>query len=79
MRILLVDDSFRLLELVTDALVAAGYGVDAVTTAAELFSAVKTTAYDLLIIDLMLPDLDGADAIQTLRAENYSPPILIVT
>jgi two-component system OmpR family response regulator len=79
MRILLVEDSLRLQELLAEGLRGAGFGVDAVTTVAELLSATKTVSYDLLIVDLMLPDGDGADAVRTLRAGHCSVPILIIT
>jgi two-component system OmpR family response regulator len=79
MRILLVEDNLRLQELLTEALRGAGYGVDAVSTVAELLSSARATKYDLLIVDLMLPDGDGLDAIRLLRSENLSVPILIMT
>jgi len=79
MRILLVEDSSRLEELLTEALVRAGYLVDAVATVAELLSATRAIAYDLLLVDLMLPDGDGADGIRTLRAEGCCVPILIMS
>ena len=79
MRILLVEDSVRLQELLSDALNRAGYGLDAVATVAELLGAAASIRYDLIIVDLGLPDGDGRDAIRSLRKAGLTVPILIVT
>ena len=79
MRLLLAEDSERLQELLSESLKQAGYMLDVVATAAELFSSVGATKYDLLIIDLGLPDGDGLSAIRDLRATGMSVPILIIT
>jgi DNA-binding response OmpR family regulator len=79
MRLLLVEDSVRLQELLGDALNRAGYGLDAVGTVAELLTAAASIRYDLIIIDLGLPDGDGLDAIRTLRKMGLTVPILIIT
>ena len=79
MRLLLAEDSERLQELLSESLKNAGYMLDVVATAAELLSSVAATKYDLLIIDLGLPDGDGLSAIRSLRATGVSLPILIVT
>jgi DNA-binding response OmpR family regulator len=78
-RLLLAEDSERLQELLSESLKNAGYMLDVVATAAELFSSVAATKYDLLIIDLGLPDGDGLGAIRDLRATGMSLPILIIT
>src|SRR5262249_14630207 len=56
MRLLLVEDSLRLQELLADPLRRAGYGLDAVGTVADLLSSVAVVQYDLIIVDLGLPD-----------------------
>ena len=76
---MLAEDSERLQELLSESLKQAGYMLDVVATAAELFSSVAATKYDLLIIDLGLPDGDGLSAIRDLRATGMSVPILIIT
>jgi len=78
-RLLRAEDSERLQELLSESLKQAGYMLDVVATAAELFSSVAATKYDLLIIDLGLPDGDGLSAIRDLRATGMSVPILIIT
>jgi DNA-binding response OmpR family regulator len=79
MRVLLVEDSERLRELLSEALEIAGYMVDGVATVGELFSSVAAVNYDLLIVDLGLPDDEGLDAIRTLRSSGVSKPIIIIT
>jgi two-component system, OmpR family, response regulator len=79
MRLLLVEDSTRLQELLAEALNRAGYGLDAVATVADLFRSVAAVQYDLIIIDLGLPDGDGLDAIRSLRSAKISVPILVIT
>jgi two-component system, OmpR family, response regulator len=78
-RLLLAEDSERLQELLSESLKQAGYMLDVVATAAELHSSVAATKYDLLIIDLGLPDGDGLSAIRELRATGMPVPILIIT
>ena len=79
MRILLVEDNVRLRELIAEALRDAGYIVDVASTVTGLLNNARTLQYDVLIIDLTLPDGDGLEAIRRLRAGCFAVPILIVT
>jgi DNA-binding response OmpR family regulator len=78
-RLLLVEDSLRLQELLADPLRRAGYGLDAVGTVAELLGSVAAIQYDLIIVDLGLPDGDGLQAIRSLRGMGHAMPILVIT
>lgn len=79
MRLLLAEDNLRLQALLTQALNAAGFGLDAVGTVADLEVCAQSTAYDLIIIDLGLPDGDGLEALTALRAKGISTPVLVIT
>lgn len=79
MRLLLVEDSERLSELVTEAVRAAGWRIDAVASVAEAEAAVAVTQYDVLLLDLGLPDGDGVDLIRTRRAARDQTPILVLS
>ena len=79
MRLLLVEDNPRLQTLLGETLNAAGYGLDAAGTVSDLQSSAASTKYDLIVIDLGLPDGDGLQAIRTLRAGGLATPILIIT
>jgi two-component system, OmpR family, response regulator len=78
-RLLLLEDSLRLQELLADSLSRAGYSLDAISTVAELFGTVASVNYDLVIVDLGLPDGDGLTAIRALRTNGFTAPILIIT
>ncbi len=79
MRLLLVEDNPRLQTLLGETLNAAGYGLDAVGTVQDLHSSAASTKYDLIVVDLGLPDGDGLQAIRKLRSTGLATPILIVT
>ena len=79
MRLLLAEDSERLLGLLCDAIRRAGYRLDTAGSIAEVLSCTETAQYDLIIVDLGLPDGDGLDAIKALRSRGNSTPILIIT
>lgn len=79
MRLILVEDSKRLQELLSESLATAGYKLDVASTVAELFAMVEAVNYELMIVDLGLPDGDGLSAIKTLRARGVTTPILIIT
>ena len=78
MRLLLIEDTPRLRELLIESVHAAGWRIDAFGTAAEGEEAIATTAYDLLLIDLGLPDGDGLDVIRALRRNGVRTPILVI-
>ena len=79
MRLLLVEDSPRLRELLTEAVHAVGWSIDAVGTVDEANEAIATTPYDLLLIDLGLPDGDGLDLVRATRHIGVKTPILVLT
>lgn len=79
MRLLLIEDSTRLQELLGETLRDAGYRLDVGATVAELKNLAHSVAYDLVIVDLGLPDGDGLNGIRELRASGLSVPILVIT
>ncbi len=79
MKILLVEDDARLANLVTRHLTAQHHVVDWVADGAAGWSYSSTFDYDLLILDLMLPQLSGIMLCQKLRAEGDATPILLLT
>jgi DNA-binding response OmpR family regulator len=79
MRVLIIEDHQRLARLVVAGLSGSGIGADAFATAEEGLSAMRSIAYDALVLDLGLPDRDGLDIIAELRAAGSRVPILILT
>lgn len=79
MRILLVEDDELLSDGMSKALRQAGYAVDQVGSGADADHALETTSFDLLILDLGLPKIDGLEVLRRLRARNQSLPVILVT
>jgi len=79
MRLLLVEDAARLRDLLTEAVHGAGWRIDSVGSLIDAEEAIATTEYDLLLIDLGLPDGDGLDLIRTMRRAKNQTPILVLT
>jgi two-component system phosphate regulon response regulator PhoB len=80
-RVLVVDDEPDLVELVRYNLTEAGFRVSEARTGAEALAAVRRSVPDLLILDLMLPDLSGTEVCRRLRneAELADLPIIMLT
>jgi DNA-binding response OmpR family regulator len=79
MRILLIEDHQRLAQSIGEGLAGFGFRVDTFATAEEGLAATKSMTYDALILDLGLPDRDGLDLVQELRATASRLPILILS
>ncbi|MFP5394084.1 MAG: response regulator [Gammaproteobacteria bacterium] len=77
-RVLLVEDDARLAQLVTEYLSAYEFTVELVTRGDEALAAFKRTAPDIVVLDLMLPGLDGVVVCRQIR-EVAEVPILILT
>lgn len=78
-RILIVDDEPSIRELLTTSLRFAGFGVRAVGNGAQTISAVLEEEPDLIILDVMLPDMNGFSVTKRLRSAGYTAPILFLT
>lgn len=79
MRLLIVEDEKRIADFLTRGLESAGYAVDAAFTGANAIEMVHATGYDLVILDLMLPDMDGMQVLGKIRNRQSSPPVLILS
>ncbi|WP_446743396.1 response regulator transcription factor [Silvibacterium acidisoli] len=79
MRILLVEDDHEIQSFVTDALLGAGYEVDAADDGQTASSLAAKRSYHGMIVDLGLPDLDGIDLILQLRHSGVRSPVLILS
>lgn len=80
-RILVIDDEPDLLELVRVNLDQAGYSVETAADGREAFAALRRTRPDLVVLDLMLPDVSGTDLCRQLRADPSFAglPIIMLT
>ncbi|HEY9445594.1 MAG TPA: response regulator [Burkholderiales bacterium] len=79
MRILIVEDDPVLADGLTRSLRAADYAVDHTNNGAEADHVLATQAYDLVILDLGLPKLDGSAVLRRLRRRGSAVPVLILT
>lgn len=79
MRILLIEDDTKLGAAVRDQIAADGQSVDWVTRLDEARDATSATAFDLILLDLMLPDGRGIGFLKSLRARGDSTPVIILT
>jgi len=79
MRLLLVEDNARLASLVRERLDEQGFAVDWCETAGSAEHALQITEYDLVLLDLGLPDGEGLDLVRALRRRKDTMPILILT
>jgi len=79
MRILLVEDDKKIAKAVKQGLEFEGFAVDVAEDGLDGYGLASTVDYDLMILDLMLPGMDGIDVCKKLRAENVHVPILILT
>jgi two-component system OmpR family response regulator len=79
MRILWVEDTAGLGEAVRDQIADDGHAVDWVQTLGYAEASVQTTAYDLILLDLMLPDGHGFGFLRKLRATGKTTPVIILT
>ncbi len=79
MRVLLVEDTVGLGEAVRDQIADEGHAVDWVQTLGFAESSVKTTTYDLILLDLMLPDGHGIGFLKKLRSAGSPTPVIILT
>lgn len=78
-RVLLVDDDARLRELLTRYLSEQGFAVTAVPDGRAMDKALARAAYDMLILDIMLPGESGLNICQRLRREGRYIPLLMLT
>ena len=79
MRILLIEDDAALADGLVRALTRSGHACDHLDRGLAAPSALASVHYDLIVLDLSLPDIDGLDLLARLRQEGCSVPVLILT
>jgi two-component system copper resistance phosphate regulon response regulator CusR len=79
MRLLLVEDEKKVSELVARALRAESYAVDVAEDGLRGWELAQSYEYDLIILDLMLPQLPGEEVLRRIRRTNQRVPILVLT
>ena len=79
MYVLLVEDDVRIARVVERALIEAGHRIDVVHDGTEGLIRAEGGAYDLVLLDVMLPGMDGVDVTRQLRRDKVRTPILMLT
>lgn len=79
MRLLLVEDNIPLADALARALRQSGYVIDIARTGKEADSWLGSQQYELIILDLGLPDGDGADVVRRCRARKQKTPVLVLS
>jgi two-component system copper resistance phosphate regulon response regulator CusR len=79
MRFLVVEDEKRISDFLQRGLESAGYAVDIAAEGGTALEMVHATDYDLIILDMMLPDMDGLQVLEKIRNRKSSPPVLILS
>ncbi len=79
MRILIVEDEKRSRDALAKGLRESGYIVDTVESGDDGLSSALDLEYDLIVLDVMLPGMDGWQVLEKLRAENIGAPVLFLT
>lgn len=79
MRVLVVEDERRLASVLKQGLTEQGYAVDLAFDGEEGLGLAELEPYDLLVLDVMLPALDGYTIVRRLRAAGKQTPILLLT
>jgi two-component system, cell cycle response regulator CtrA len=79
MRILLVEDDPAVARLTLRILASGGHVADHTKSGETALQGITKTEYDLVILDLMLPDVEGLEVVRRMRAADYSTPVLILS
>lgn len=79
MRLLLVEDDVMLGEALQDALTPHSYVVDWVKDGESALKSLRREHFEIIVLDIGLPGMDGFDVLKALRSEHYEQPVLLLT
>ena len=79
MRLLLVEDDVKIAQFITNGLREAGFAVDHAADGEDGLHLALTEPYDVAVVDLMLPKVDGLTLIEAVRKNNINTPVLILS
>lgn len=79
MRFLLIEDSANLASAICDRLALDGHVIDHAATLADAKHYINTSDYDLVLLDIMLPDGDGRDLLNHVRSAKLDMPVIVLT
>ena len=79
MRILVVEDEKHLNRIISEAVEDEGYSVDSCYNGVEALEYLACADYDVIILDIMMPKMNGLELVRRLRSEGNNPPVLFLT
>jgi len=79
LKILIAEDDRELRQLFQHVLIKNGYGVKGVSNGREALEAIEQEYYDLIISDIMMPEMNGYELVHSLREANDNTPIMMIT
>ena len=79
MRILVIEDEKNLNNIIVKKLVMEKYGVDSCFNGDDALDYIFSAEYDVIILDIMLPEIDGFEILKTIREKGIKTPVLLLT
>lgn len=79
MKILVVEDEEKVASFISMGLEEEGYSVDVAYDGRKGLELIQGNAYDIVLLDLMIPEMDGLEVLRNMRAQRIETPVLIIT
>ncbi|OPX96425.1 MAG: Response regulator MprA [Syntrophorhabdus sp. PtaU1.Bin002] len=79
MKVLLVEDETKVAHFISTGLEEEGYAIDVAYDGKKALEFAKETAYDIILLDLMIPEVSGLDVLKNIREWGINTPVLIIT
>ena len=79
MKLLIVEDEMQLADALSEILKRNKYSVDTVYNGIDGLDFALTGVYDCIVLDIMLPGMNGLDVLRNIRSEKISTPVLLLT
>ena len=79
MRILVVEDDLKIAQFISKGLKSSGFAIDHASTGNQGLEMAFSAPYDTLVVDIMLPELDGISLIKKIRAKRNNIPVIILS
>ena len=79
MRTLVVEDEKHLNRMISEAILDEGYSVDSCFNGLEALELCECAEYDVIVLDIMMPKMDGFELVRRLRADGCKTPVVYLT